>query len=699
MSWGPRAVEKKPLAVWLDCVMYVQAESKWWNKRSWNHSDSLTMPQVRKFTMPFEPMTIEHLGLRLYSTLPPVIAELVSNAYDAEASSVEVTLPHGQVTPQSEVVVCDHGHGMDADELQDEYLPIGRNRRGPDSKEVMSKTGKRTVTGRKGLGKLSAFGVASEVEVRSIKNDQAICLRLNYENMKKWAASHPKEPFEPEVVRQRTGKTRDKKGVEVILRKLRRTRPINEVDLRQGLARRLDFIGRGFKVQVNGTAVGPGDRVTRGQCRDGFSWDVDELPDTGRVSQDHQVRGWIGFLSQSSQIGRGISIFANRKAVELGSFFNYPSTHVQYARAYLVGEVQADFLDGEEDLAATARNSVIWESETGRKLQEWGQTAIKWAFDRWLDLRRTEKATVVIKAAGFDRWLARRSAREQGVANRMVKLLVDDPDLDPKSATPLLEIVKSSVETVAFRDLIDAIEQEGVTIKTLLSLFGEWRIIEAREHLKLADGRTAAIKQLEYFMKHGALEVQQIQPLFERHLWLIDSAWSEADGQTTYTDLLRKHCKEPKDTPEKDRRLDIFAVAKSGVVTVVELKRPEKVLSRSDLNQVEEYVDWARGNLIGSGRDAVTYVHGLLLVGKMNPKHGDKVVRLAGDDIRVQAYEDIRRRAREYYGHVERVLKDTAPEYARSLRKKRTAKATSPGKRKKKTTKKVPKQRKTVAKK
>jgi len=29
---------------------------------------------LRKFEMSFEPMTIEHLGLRLYSTLPPVIS-------------------------------------------------------------------------------------------------------------------------------------------------------------------------------------------------------------------------------------------------------------------------------------------------------------------------------------------------------------------------------------------------------------------------------------------------------------------------------------------------------------------------------------------------------------------------------------------------------------------------------------------------
>ena len=38
-----------------------------------------------KFTMEFELTTIEHLGVKLYSFLPPVIGELVSNAWDADA--------------------------------------------------------------------------------------------------------------------------------------------------------------------------------------------------------------------------------------------------------------------------------------------------------------------------------------------------------------------------------------------------------------------------------------------------------------------------------------------------------------------------------------------------------------------------------------------------------------------------------------
>jgi len=257
----------------------------------------------------------------------------------------------------------------------------------------------------------------------------------------------------------------------------------------------------------------------------------------------------------------------------------------------------------------------------------------------------------------------------------MVKLLIDDEELEPSSMAPILEIVKTSVESVYFLDLVETIEKEGVSSSILLHLFDEWRVIEAREHLKLADGRSAAIDRLEEFMKTGALEVQELQPLFDKHPWLIDPSWSEADRQVTYTELLRKHCKEPKDLEEKDRRIDIFAMRAGGGVTVVELKRPQKTLAREDLEQIEKYVDWAQENIGGgTGPDAPKYINGLLLVGHLGTGHKDKIKRLAGDDIRVETFSDLRTRAKEYYGEVERRLETLAPEYIRSKRSKKPEK-------------------------
>ena len=46
------------------------------------------MPNNQNFVLKFDPKTIQHLGLNMYSTLAPALAELISNAYDADASEV-----------------------------------------------------------------------------------------------------------------------------------------------------------------------------------------------------------------------------------------------------------------------------------------------------------------------------------------------------------------------------------------------------------------------------------------------------------------------------------------------------------------------------------------------------------------------------------------------------------------------------------
>lgn len=623
--------------------------------------------------MPFEPMTIEHLGLRLYSTLPPVITEFVTNAFDAESPTVEVFVPTETITPQSQVVILDHGHGMNAVELQEEFLPIGRNRRGENAGQVLSKHGKVRVTGRKGLGKLSGFGVADVVEIRSVKSREAITLRLSYPAMRDWTKAHPGTDYEPEVVKDRTGPTEDRDGVEVTLRRLRRKRRIDPDALRKAIARRLRLIGPKFQIFVNGTPIQPGDRMDPSACIPDGAWDVAELPHGAVVGDGLSVHGWVGFVPKSSQVDRGVDIFATDKAVELGSYFLYPSTHAQYARSYLVGEIHADFLDaeGEEgDHISTARNSVVWESPEGQLLRDWGHKTLQWAFTRWIELRKREKEEKVIRARGFDKWLERRQTREQKVARRMVRLLVEDESLEPESAGPLLEIIKSSVETVAFLELLEVME-EDLTATALLRLFEEWRVIEAREHLQLADGRMSALGQLEKHIEEGALEVKEMQPLLASNPWLIDQSWKESDVEQTYTKLLRDHCPEPGDLPEEDRRIDILGITAGQVLYLVELKRPEKTLNRRDLEQVESYVDWARSNIVGSGPHAPKYAHGLLIGGRHGQKseYSEKVRRLQGDDIRVETYRDLYSRGREQFTAVEERLRTVAPEYSRTRRR------------------------------
>lgn len=70
-----------------------------------------TTPELK---MTFMPSTIEHLGARLYSTIPPIIAELVANSLDADAHTVRIQL---QDVDEKRVIVSDDGIGMSFDDI------------------------------------------------------------------------------------------------------------------------------------------------------------------------------------------------------------------------------------------------------------------------------------------------------------------------------------------------------------------------------------------------------------------------------------------------------------------------------------------------------------------------------------------------------------------------------------------------------
>ena len=73
--------------------------------------------------------TLEHLGVQMYKQRPAALAELVANAWDADATRVWIEVPEGPVATTSQITITDNGSGMTPDEVADLYLVIGRNRR------------------------------------------------------------------------------------------------------------------------------------------------------------------------------------------------------------------------------------------------------------------------------------------------------------------------------------------------------------------------------------------------------------------------------------------------------------------------------------------------------------------------------------------------------------------------------------------
>ena len=166
-----------------------------------------------KLKLVFDPNTIEHLGISLYSKLPSVLSELISNSWDADADTVLINF---QVDENGkEIHYTDDGNGMNFQELQDKYLVIGRNRR-KDTEKQVSDVKKRKVIGKKGLGKLSVFGICDVIEVVSVKKGLKNHFKMSLEDIR-----NSKGEYEPEII-DKNKSTKDEDGTILYLKKIRR---------------------------------------------------------------------------------------------------------------------------------------------------------------------------------------------------------------------------------------------------------------------------------------------------------------------------------------------------------------------------------------------------------------------------------------------------------------------------------------------
>ncbi|MYH88622.1 MAG: ATP-binding protein, partial [Acidimicrobiaceae bacterium] len=77
--------------------------------------------QEHRYEMGISLRVLDHLGLNLYSNTPAVISEAIANAWDADATQVEVTLD----PKENSITVADNGHGMDLHDVNNRYLLVG----------------------------------------------------------------------------------------------------------------------------------------------------------------------------------------------------------------------------------------------------------------------------------------------------------------------------------------------------------------------------------------------------------------------------------------------------------------------------------------------------------------------------------------------------------------------------------------------
>ncbi|TFH45045.1 hypothetical protein E3305_02235 [Streptococcus equinus] len=111
----------------------------------------------------FSYMALGLLGKNLYSNAWAALSELVANSLDAGSTEVYIAIDMRK-KDNSVIEVYDNGEGMSYDNLKENYIKIGRNRR-------LNQKNSERVMGRKGIGKLAALYLSNHYYVATKQKD------------------------------------------------------------------------------------------------------------------------------------------------------------------------------------------------------------------------------------------------------------------------------------------------------------------------------------------------------------------------------------------------------------------------------------------------------------------------------------------------------------------------------------------------
>ncbi len=121
---------------------------------------------MKEYTLNVDPRILELLGPNLYTNIYYVLAELIANAYDADAKNVYI------ISNKDDIRVEDDGHGMSYEngEIRKFLNVAGVSR--TREEDSLTRSGTRRKMGRKGVGKLAALSVSESVDITTIVNGE-----------------------------------------------------------------------------------------------------------------------------------------------------------------------------------------------------------------------------------------------------------------------------------------------------------------------------------------------------------------------------------------------------------------------------------------------------------------------------------------------------------------------------------------------
>ncbi len=568
------------------------------------------------YSMTIDLNVLNHLGIGLYSSTPAVLSEVVANAWDADAKLVTI-----DIRPEKdEIVIEDDGIGMTRDELNQKYLRVGYRRR-QDVKGRTTPLG-RHVMGRKGIGKLSVFSVARQIEVQTVKDGNRSGLVMDREAIKGLMDATDPVDYHPEAIPDRDLDI--EQGTRIVLREFDKAISATGKHLRRRLARRFSVIGpsREFIVVVDSKQISPKDRdfykkldfvwhlgqedeevrkstkLLESQVVTGSVGEIDLETDSGSSSRTVplSVTGWIGTVDLPESVDKdnnAIVVMSHGKLVHENLLPNFREAGV-YAD-YVIGEINADFLDADDqdDIVTSGRQLVKEGDQRFELLEGYTLARLKEIKALWSGLRTKHGAKRALDNPVLREWYEKLSADLRKPAERLFGRL---HALNVGDAAAKGELYKGALlafERLALQQSLSVLDDlsNETDLETLIRLFGSFDELEAAHYYEIAKGRLSVIKKFQGLVPEALEDVLQ-QYVFD-HIWLLDASWERAAANTRIEEAVTTEFKRVDaklSTQERKGRIDLRYTSAAGKHIIIELKKFDASVAAAKLvGQVQKY--------------------------------------------------------------------------------------------------------------
>ncbi len=558
-------------------------------------------PEIRQYTIEVLGRTLEHLGVQNYKHRKVAIAELVANAWDAGATEVWVQVPEEAEynRTESKITIRDRGSGMSPDAVQTDYLVVGRNRReaerelGEDGQEAT-----RPIMGRKGIGKLAGFGLASTMTLLTwAEGNPPVELILKAGDLKTKDNSAGSIPIKGRIGVEAGADTPS--GTVITLEQLRHSSPLEIEKLREALARRFSRRVRGvMKIYVNEQELGEP------------SLDLElRVPETDletvTLADGNTVQCYYGFsrgVIPSTEL-RGFTIYVRGKTAQAPPFFfNVEGTASgQHGTKYVTGAIEADFIDegsdDDGDVISTDRQEIDWEMETVQVLHKWGDELCRKILREWADRKGKQMVDLISEKQDFRQRIERLDKASQGQVTKFLQILGQAESEHEKS----LELADALIRAYEFRTFHDVIgELESVAddpeqLTELLQRLNEWKVLESRAVLEIIKGRLSIIEKFHSMLVNDAPETapkvgaDNIHDLIAGYPWLLNADWQVLSEEKTLSKQLQEWNAADIDDEDDRLRYDFLALTDEKRLVIVEIKRSGHPVSIEDVQKLERY--------------------------------------------------------------------------------------------------------------